>query len=65
MSWDLKARRLQSVISMQNVIAGRGDQAERGKCLRQVWINMLRQDTEILPVAMFLSPSSLFLIPYY
>lgn len=51
--------------SMQNVIAGRGDQAERGKCLRQVWINMLRQDTEILPLAMFLSPSSLFSIPYY
>jgi len=41
------------------VRAGRSDHTDGGKCFRLAWINMLRQDTEILPLAVspFLNPS--------
>lgn len=33
----------------------RSEWHDRGKCLRQAWINMLRQDTESLPLFLFFS----------
>lgn len=52
----------ESVFSACHSRQRRSECHDRGKCLRQAWINMLRQDTEILPLSVSLTPShTLFL----